>query len=173
MSTPKDTLVLRVSNSYRKLSSAATVLNSVSNELGNLITGLDGALKKQSLGIEIWIELSRQASDEPVTFYVTDLGYAKIRGVWGIALRSYTEDGFDPDNPRKNYKEWFFNDAPRATRLEAVGMIPDLLEELSNRADAAASQVSEKVEQIRKVVAGIEKVDGVMSFGIADDDVPF
>src|SRR5579863_3510478 len=76
----------RVQRSYEKLTAAAVSLNSVSDQLGRVVVELDAALKILNLGITSWIHFRSWSND--VEHSSDQIGYARIGGKWGIAIRS-------------------------------------------------------------------------------------
>jgi hypothetical protein len=87
MPAKDDSLTLKVSTSYKQLTAAANELNAVSDELGKFVGALDAALKKLNLGLTTWLRLESR-EDGSGNYTKRDLGYAKVGGRWGIALRT-------------------------------------------------------------------------------------
>lgn len=146
---PKEqSLTVRVSSAYKQLSTAASELNQVSDELGKFLTALDAALKKLNLGIATWIRLDSR-EDGSGNYTKRDLGYAKVGGRWGIALRTLTGNHTMPDIP--NIEEWLFNDAPRALRIDSVEKLPDLFDALIKDAEAATAQIKARTTQAQQL----------------------
>ena len=144
----------RVENSFKQLTSAAQALSSASDELGKVIRQLDASLKKLALGITVWVELSR-SSDE-TQYWTSELGYAKIDGKWGIALREII--GYHLDNEEDSSEVWAFNDAPRTLRTEAVAKIPDLLDKMLHQTEETTKDLRSKIAQaseLATVVSGL------------------
>lgn len=144
MSSKEESLTVRVSSAYKQLSTAASELNRVSDELGKFVGALDAALKKLNLGISTWIRLDSR-EDGLGNYSKRDLGYAKIGGRWGIALRTMTGNHNTPDI--SNVEEWLFNEAPRTLRIESVEKLPDLFEGLIKEAEAATAQIRSRTTQ--------------------------
>jgi hypothetical protein len=144
MPAKDESLTVRVSSAYKQLSSAATELNTVSDELGKFVAALDGALKKLNLGISTWIRLDSR-EDGLGNYSKRDLGYSKVAGRWGIALRTMTGNHNTPDI--SNVEEWLFNDAPRALRIEAIEKLPDLFDGLIKDAESATAQIRSRTSQ--------------------------
>lgn len=143
-----DSLTVRVSSAYKQLSAAASELNAVSDELGKFVGALDGALKRLNLGITTWIRLDSR-EDGSGNYIKRDLGYAKIGGRWGIAIRSMIGNHNTPDI--SNAEEWLFNDAPRALRLECVEKLPELFEGLIKEAEAVTAAVRARSGQAQQL----------------------
>lgn len=154
MPSTQGSLSERVASSYNELSSAASVLNAVSDELGKSILELDAALRKLNLGISFWTRF--QGADpaaEDSSYWSEDIGYAKISGKWGIGLRTVAGDMNRDDEV---IEEWPFNDAPRSLRLSAVDKIPELLEKLSKEAVKTTDKIRGKLAGVREVAAAVK-----------------
>jgi hypothetical protein len=148
----KDDLTHRVSSSYQQLSAAASQLNAVSDELGKFVGALDGALRKLNLGIATWLRLDGR-EDGLGNYIKRDLGYAKVGGKWGIALRVVSGNHNTPDV--STVEEWLFNEAPRSLRIEAVEKLPDLFDNLVREADAATRKIKSKTQRVQELAQGM------------------
>jgi len=153
VSTNNDSLTQRVQSSYRQLAVAATTLNAASDELGKSIEELDSALKNLNLGIPSWVTFSTGDSPDGVYYSYDQVGYAKIGGKWGIAIRSVSGNEYQREHD--DVDAWLFNDAPRVLRVQAIGSIPDLLDQLTKDATEATTKVNEKAEQARQLATAI------------------
>ncbi len=153
MSLPSDPLVEKVESSFRKLSTVASELNFVSDELGKCVSEMDAALKKLNLGIEVWVDISSGQDD--MGFWSRELGYQKIGGKWGIALR--TVSGVHGCEEESDVEAWLFNDAPRYLRLASIEKIPELLQQLSVEGSKAASEISKRLTDVKKVAAAVKR----------------
>ena len=153
MSERNDSLVERVQASYQQLSAAATTLNTASDALGESIAELDSALKRLNLGISSWVKLVDYYCEDPEEYSYIEVGYARIGGKWGIALR--TVDGHEQFVELYRSEQWLFNDAPRKLRIEAVTKIPNLLEQLAKDAAAMTSEVEDKAGEVRQLASAM------------------
>lgn len=153
MAPEQSSLPERIESSYRKLSTVASELNFVSDELGKYVSEMDAALKKLNLGIEAWVFIRGQDTEE--AFWSEHLGYRKILGKWGIALR--TLSGVHGCEDDADVEVWPFNDAPRSLRLSAIGKIPELLEMLSAEGAKVAKEIVAKLEEAKQVAAVVTK----------------
>ena len=157
MTNEEAPLLERVTSYYSQLSSVATDLNAVSDELGKSIDVIDAALKKLNLGITTWVTIS---SDEGIhelddySYWSQDIGYAKVSGKWGISLRKVDGDEHLPCEP--NVEEWPFNDAPRSLRLEAIDKIPELLEKLSKDAVKTTKDIRARLGEAQAVAEAVK-----------------
>jgi hypothetical protein len=132
----------RAQDSFSKLKSIASDLNQVSDEISEPVGRIDKALKELKLGVPTWVSISRMSDEAGEFFENHDLGYAKIGGKWGIALR--ISSGQLGEERESN--EWLFDAAPRSLRLEGIEKLPELLEKMSG--DAA--------EVVKKVRASLD-----------------
>lgn len=157
MPAKNESLTVRVSSAYKQLSSAASELNRVSDELSKFVGALDVALKKLNLGIATWIRLDSR-EDGSGNYTKRDLGYAKVGGRWGIALRGMTGNHNTPDE--STVEEWLFSDAPRALRIEAVEKLPDLFDNLIKEAEAATAQIKARTSQAQHLASILTEIAG-------------
>lgn len=153
MSTNGDSLIERVESSYHKLSTVASELNFVSDELGKCVSEMDSALKKLNLGIAVWVLIRGQQNE--YGFESEHLGYQKISGKWGIALR--TISGIHGCEEDADIETWLFNDAPRMLRLSAIEKIPELLEKLSVEGAKVAGEINKGLAEVKKVAAAVTR----------------
>jgi hypothetical protein len=151
---PSDSFLAKVQSSFQQLTEAATDLNSASDSLGRSISELDLALKKLNLGIRVWV--TAQSDEEDASYRRKELGYAKVDGRWGIALRTVSGNYNDPDE-RDYIEEWLFNDAPRNLRIGAIGKIPELLAALSNEASETTKLIKGKLAEAEEVATAIKQ----------------
>lgn len=151
MSSTGDSLAERVQASYLQLSAVASDLNSVSDQLGKSIAEVDDALKKLNLGVSVWVTI--EGNEDPPFYWREDLGYSKLDGKWGIALRTvkgnYAED-------EERVEAWLFNDAPRPLRLSAISKLPELLKELSEEAVETTKKIKNGLKEAEQVVAALK-----------------
>jgi hypothetical protein len=145
MGDKRDTLVERVQQTFRQLSVASTALNTISDKLGESIANLDGGLKKLNLGISSWVHFSEGSSEDGFYYSFDDVGYAKIGGKWGIAIRCVSGTQSESED---NVEQWAFNDAPRNLRVKAVVKIPDLFEKLLKDAEEITKKVASQIEEV-------------------------
>jgi hypothetical protein len=119
------------------------------------VTVLDESLKKLNIGLSVWVDDADCAS-EPWCYDKNQIGYCKVNGEWGFALRRVWGD----DQRDDYYSEgpWLFNDAPREMRLRLVDKIPDVIEALDKEASETAKRVQEKTKDVRELAEAIEKI---------------
>jgi hypothetical protein len=142
----------RVQAAYRKLSASATNLNTASDELRIIISVLEDALKKLNLGISTWVKIAGNEESNG-DFWSRNLGYARVGGKWGIALRELSGNQAYDDYEKD--ESWLFNDAPRWLRIEGVGKIPELLEKLTTQADDTTEKIRKKTAEAKELATAI------------------
>lgn len=144
-----------MSAAFEKLAASAPELNAASDELAKPIHAIDGDLQTLNLGVAAWVRFEGH-SDENDYLWDRSLGYAKVSGIWGIAIR--TREGF-PDDYK--LEEWRFNDAPRSYRLKALEKLPELLETLAKNASKTAAALKSKVAVTKQVATTISQLASV------------
>jgi hypothetical protein len=152
MPTNGDSLAERVQSCYVQLSSVASDLNTVSDELGKSVAEIDDALKKLNLGVSVWVNIHDW--EDEFDYYMEQLGYAKVDGKWGIALRTVSGDYRWPDQDK--IEQWLFNDAPRRLRLAAIETLPDMLKRLSEEAVETTKKIKGKLAEAKEVAAAVK-----------------
>lgn len=145
----------RVSKAFGTLASSAAELNAVSDDLAIPIRAIDAVLKKLNLGVSVWVPFWTQRDKEYEYVSQRSLGYGKISGDWGLAIRTWAGHDYDDD---PSVEEWRFNDAPRSYRLEAVEKIPDLLDALSEAARKTTRNLKAKVALTQQVATTINQI---------------
>jgi hypothetical protein len=119
--------------------------------LSKPIAAIDGALKALNLGVSTWLEFAGEVDHDLGRFWERSIGYAKVSGKWGIAIRTVAGDF--GDEPESEY--WPFSEAPRAYRLQAVDKVPELLEQLVTAADETANKLKEKIVHTTQIAQAI------------------
>jgi hypothetical protein len=147
----------KIQLNFQALSVVASSLNSASDEFTRVIDVLDEALKKLNIGLVVWVIFEDRGDEQDPQRYDCDqLGYSKVDGKWGIALRHiWGHEAFeahDEDGP------WLFKDAPREMRLRSVDKIPQLIQSLFEEASSATKKIQEKTKEVRELAAAISSV---------------
>jgi hypothetical protein len=138
-----------IKDSIQQLPTAAATLNSASDDLAKSINDLDAVLKKFSLGVPAWVVFGDYAEDP--YYDLEEVGYAKIGGKWGIAIRTRKGD-LDPRS-REDKEQWSFNDAPRYLRVRGVEKLPDLVQRLVAKSAEMAQSISAGANDVRELTS--------------------
>jgi hypothetical protein len=124
------------------------------------VSDIDEGLKKLNLGVSAWAEVSHtESSPEDSTYEVEEIGYAKVGGKWGIALRIRSGDDRHPER-EETVEEWPFNEAARASRLRAFGKIPEVLNKLNQEASKATKELQVKLADAQAVAVAVQEAAG-------------
>jgi hypothetical protein len=151
MAVKKDTSVEGVPQSFRQLKVASTFLNQASDKLNDSASKFNAAIKKLGLGISSWVEFDGDRNPDNGVAWHEDVGYTKIGGKWGLAIRSVTIDSNDP--PDNEY--WPFSEAPRGLRIKAAPRIPDLVDQLIQDAAKTTKEISRHTRNIDALTEAI------------------
>jgi len=147
-----DSKITKIQTSFQALSQVAPALNAASDNLTKTVAILDEALKKLNVGLTVWVTF-RMHGVEDWEYDNDQIGYAKLEGKWGIALRRIWGDtngeNCGGDGP------WLFNDAPRELRLQAVDKIPELIEALNKAASDATEKIQAKTKDVLELAEAI------------------
>jgi prefoldin subunit 5 len=142
----------RIAASYKALAASAQALNAASDELSKPIADVDAVLKQLNLGLTVWEKIQGLDEDGYGNFWSRDVGYAKVGGKWGIAIRTtegnHNNDAFDDE-------EWLFDNAPRTYRIDAIEKIPELLDKLIKASDKTARKLKEKAVEARELATAL------------------
>jgi prefoldin subunit 5 len=154
-----DSKVAKLQTHFHALSKLASSLNTASDELRETVASLDESLKRLNVGISAWVKFqSRDDDTEPESYDEDQIGYAKVNGTWGIALRRVWGD------PTRDYHNevgpFLFNDASREMRLQSVDHIPELIEALAREAFNTTKKIEEKNKTLRELAEAIAPVTG-------------
>jgi len=152
-----DSKIAKIQAHFQTLSSVAPTLNSASDELNRCVASLDESLKKLNAGLTVWVSFrSRGVKEDEYEYDEDQIGYTKVAGKWGIAIRhvwgNYATEQFGEEGT------WFFNDAPRELRLLAVDQLPELIEALGEEASKITKKVQEKTKQVRELATAIKQI---------------
>jgi hypothetical protein len=145
--------VEKLQTDFKALTSVSASLNTASDELAKAVSVLDEALKKLNIGLTVWVTF-RSWSSERDEYDEEQIGYCKLAGKWGIALRRIWGDiNFEQ---RAEDGPWVFNDGPREMRLAGVDKFPELIEALNKEASNATKKIQEKTQEVRELASVIE-----------------
>jgi len=142
----------RIASSFKQLAAVSTDLNSAAHELSKTISSLDEALKALNLGVSAWHQVAGNEDRQDGSYWSRDLGYARVRNKWGIAIRkTWGNYGYDDYNE----EEWLFADAPRWMCIESVDKLPDLIEDLIKRTEETTGKIKAKTHEAKELAAAI------------------
>lgn len=146
---------VRIASAFKQLATSATALNQATDEFSQITAPLDEVLQKLNLGVECWVRFGTWGDPYEGSLH-HEIGYAKVSGRWGVALRTVEEDA-SGDPTQSKIERWLFNDGPRLMRIAAIAKVPDLLEELVKKTDKATRKIKEGTQSARDVITAVQQ----------------
>ena len=150
---PATSVSERIVAAFQTLTESAENINSASNELGKPIASLDRALKRLNLGVACWTTISHGGSENGPDYWSRQVGYARVRRIWCLAIRTLEGDVRYPDEEIEEV--WSFNEAPKHLRVKAVDKLPELIEALVEATNATAKRLTDKVAGAQDIAAAV------------------
>jgi len=155
-----DSKIVKIQTDFKALSKISAELNTASDQLTKSVAILDGALKKLNVGLTVWVNFRSRGDDDQPQFYDIDqIGYCKVNGTWGLALRHIWGDE-SHDCWEREEGPWLFNDASRELRVPSVDKIPEVIAELTKEALKTTERVQKKTEDVLGLADAILQVVG-------------
>jgi len=147
----------KITTDFQNLTETASALNAASDHLTRGVAALDEALKRLNVGLTVWINFAVRGDDnDPGLYDLDQIGYSKVNGTWGLAIRHiWGDEGAEWE---KEDGPWAFNDVPREMRLRAVDKIPEVITELNKAAIQTTKKVQEKTEKVLELAEAITQV---------------
>lgn len=144
----------RIAATYKVLAESALGLNAASDQLSKPIGEVNRTLQSLNLGLTVWEKIHGDDDDGYGNYWSRDVGYANVRGEWGLAIRT-TEGNHGRDNHEST--QWRFDEAPRSFRIDAVDKVPDLLEKLIKASDKTTKKLIEKADEARELATALKE----------------
>lgn len=151
-----------IEEKLQALSKLATKLNEKTDELNDIIDGLNTRLGAANLGVSVWLEeewhelLVSARSSVEYEEHVTGerrtcwlLGYAKVDNQWQLAARyvNVVENKVDEEVDFYDLQGHMpLSRAPRQVRVEASAHFEDLVEALMKRVESFVRSIDEAKE---------------------------
>jgi hypothetical protein len=145
----------RIASSFKQLSVVSADLNSAADEFTSTISKLDEALKSLRLGVSAWHKIAGNEDEESGGFWTRDIGYARVRGKWGIAIRKTWGNNYHDEYQEE---EWLFGEAPHWMRIESIAQLPDLFDNLIKRTEETTTKIKAKTSETNELAAVINEV---------------
>lgn len=107
-----------------------------------------------ALGMSVWVSFrQRDVQERDLDYDEDQVGYAKLHGEWGLALRRIRGNTLAEQDTVDG--PWRFNSAPRELRLAGVEKIPELVEVLGKEAFKITNKIQEKTALLHGLTAAI------------------
>lgn len=158
-----DSKIEKIQQHFQDLASVASSLNAASDELREVVAILDEALKNLNVGLTAWVKFRDHSDNDPNSYDEDQIGYCKVNGTWGIALRHIW--GRPDWGDHESEGPWLFRDAPREMRLHGVDKIPEVIEALNKEASETTKKIEAKTLEVRKLAGAIEQIAGTTKTG--------
>lgn len=139
---------LRVSNCWTFLLPRS---HAAAEALGKPIVALDAALQGIHIAFEAWVSYKSQSHEERYTNW--DIGYTRLAGRWGIALRVVNGDLSDPEDVR--VERWHFNESPLYLWHSSIDKLPELLEALATTGSTVAGKLTRAAARAADVAQAV------------------
>lgn len=153
-------LPLEIQANLEKLSQASKLLNEVSDKFTKEVSVIEATINKFNLGVDAWVVFDSWTDQEEMETGYWSLGYGKLQGKWGLLIAYSREDRkYGPD--ADSFEQWLFKDSPRDKRLQAVDVIPKLLEALIKKSGEVATEIKLRTDYVQKLALSF-------SFGALD-----
>ena len=146
----------RISVAFTKLTESAKNINDVSNELAKPIAAMQIGLKKLNIGVACWTNIQGGTDQFEDAYWSNDVGYARVKGEWSLAIRSVNGILSQPDAEMETV--WPFNEAPRHLRIKAVDLLPTLIEDMVQATDATTKRMGDKVPAAQSLAQAVAKI---------------
>lgn len=142
----------RLVSAYKRLVAVAETQKIAARQFSAPIAEIDRALQRLDLGLITWQKIAG-GEDDYGGYWSRDVGYARIKGDWGLAIRSVRgHHGWEEDE----VEQWLFGEAPSSMRIEALEKVPDLLEELIKNAEKTTKKLQEKTVEARELATALK-----------------
>lgn len=150
-SSPEVPPAARLAAAYKRLATAATEYREATKEFSAPIDAIDRALRALDIDVITWKKMAGD-EDEYGAYWHRDVGYARIKGDWCLAIR--TVRGHEQAE-EDDIEQWPFGAAPSSLRIEAIDKLPDLLEQLIRNAEKTTKKLRERTGEARKLAAAL------------------
>jgi hypothetical protein len=143
-----------MSDSFVGLSELSRKLNQASDRLNSTISRIKSKLGRLNLGLEVRLpELPIWRDDREEVW----IGYCEIEGEWQLAVRRRTCDP-EWDEPIEDAPDDAIHEdcrpllkVGRGLRLDALPLVPKLVDEIKRRAESLLEQITEAEEAAEKL----------------------
>jgi len=147
--------------SFDELSSIALNLNKTSDEFTKVIEDLNRGLQRLNVGVGVWFEVNKWTDpDDANEYQLEQIGYHKIRGVWGLCIREAV--GRENGQESRTVNIYPFNEASREMRLRCAEKLPELVDRLARAALHTTELMAKRLGEVKGVAAAINVLSPVV-----------
>lgn len=142
----------RLAEAYKRLVASSETHRSAVHEFSKPFAEIERAIKNLNLAVVTWQKMAG-GEDNYGGYWSRDVGYARTKGFWGLAVRSVRgHHSWDEDE----IEQWPFDEAPSSLRLEALDKMPDLLEEIIKNADKTTKKLEARTPDAADLARAIK-----------------
>jgi uncharacterized protein YecA (UPF0149 family) len=163
-----DSKIENVQIQFKTLATVASSLNTASNEFAKSVAVLDESLKPLNIGLSVWVPFAF-ADVDPPDYDQDEIGYTKVGGTWGLAIRSVR--GREGEDFEQVGGLWLFNDAGREMRLHSVEKIPDVIKALADKASETTKRIQQKTKEVRALAEAIRPAENDASHQLSNIEI--
>lgn len=143
---------VRLADAYKRLVASSELHRSASHQFSKPFAEIERAIKELNLPVVTWQKVV-EGEDNYGGYWSREVGYARSRGYWGLALRSVRgHHSWEEDE----IEQWPFDEAPGSLQLEALDKLPDLLEAIIKNADKTTKKLEEKTPEAQDLAQAIK-----------------
>jgi hypothetical protein len=124
-----------IREAFNSLSEVAHDINNSSDYLNEVVDRIQEKLNELNLGISVWYEEGTEL----------DIGYTKLDGKWGLVIGSIKSEN-------ESKTEYHFKDAPREARIEAIILLPGLIEKIYAEAEKLEARINNAAVEANNIL---------------------
>jgi hypothetical protein len=141
----------RLSSAFKRLAATTKDLKAASDEFTKPISKIEQVLEPLQIRFATWQKLAG-GEDNYGGYWSRDVGYAKVEGKWGLAIRTVNGNHhWDEDQ----IEMWRFHEAPSSMRIQALDQLPDLLEEIIKNAEKTSKKLREMTPEAQELASAL------------------
>jgi hypothetical protein len=146
----------KLSSVAKELFDSAYELNKESDRLTQAVAPFNEFFKKLNIGISFWFKWIETESNSG-----NAIGYARVNGKWGIAIKHFENDGpksAKPDAPKYAEEVWLFDNAPRWMRVDAIAHLEDVVRIGLERTEEMRGKVIRATDKAASIAEHLPKL---------------
>ena len=140
-----------------RFATSAERLNKASDAVNLILAKVEKRLAERNAGVEYWLRHALNSSDAEgstrgeTSWTAKVLGFAKVNGTWCLAAKPvrYVSGFFEGDTSCPYQNEYKAGEpipllkAPRDIRISALSLLPNLVQEMTEAAEACVKTIDE------------------------------
>jgi hypothetical protein len=144
----------RAVTAFRQLAVASSDSDTAAKDLGASLSTVESLLRRIGVRVSAWHQIAGH-EDPNGPYWTRDLGWAKIKDSWCIAIRKT----WGHEHADQHEEEiWPFSEAPRWMAIEGASKLPDLFETLVKRTQESTEKLKARKREADEVALALENV---------------